>query len=54
MPKLPPIKGHLKFLDDKTFDDLKGDGLRLLAFGEEPDGSKVIYDCKVSYEERRT
>lgn len=54
MPKLPPVKGQPKFFDGKTFDDLKGDGLKLLAFGDEPDGSKVIYDCKVTYEERGT
>jgi hypothetical protein len=50
MPKIPTIKGQLKFFDGKTFNDLKGEGLRLLAFGDEPDGSKVIYDCKVTYE----
>lgn len=54
MPKLPPMQSQPKFFDGKTFDDLKGDDLRLLAFGDEPDGSKVIYDCKVTYEERRT
>jgi len=52
MPTLPTQTGRAKFFDGKTLEDMKGDGLRLIAFGGEPDGSKVIYDCKVSYEKR--
>lgn len=52
MPTLPAQTGRAKFFDGKTLEDMKGDGLKLLAFGDEPDGSKVIYDCKVSYEKR--
>ena len=32
----------------RTKEDLKHEGLRALAFGDEPDGSRVIYDCAVT------
>lgn len=54
MPQLPTQSGKAKFFEGKSFEDLKGDGLKLLAFGDEPDGSKVIYDCKVSFEDSGT
>jgi len=49
MPTLPTQTGRAKFFDGKTLEDMKGDGLKLLGFVDEPDGSKAIYDCKVSY-----
>lgn len=57
VPALPTQTGRVKFFDGTTLEDLKGDGLKLLVFGDEPDGSKVIYDCMVSivsYEKRGT
>jgi hypothetical protein len=53
-PQLPTRCGKANFFEGKSFEDLKGDGLKLLAFGEEPDGSKVIYDYTVSFEDRGT
>lgn len=48
MPNLSAAaKGSVQFYRGRTKDDLKSDHLRALAFGEEPDGSRVIYDCAV-------
>ena len=53
MPALPPLQGKPKFFRGRSMDDLKSNtGLRILAFGAEPDGSKVIYDCFERYEDR--
>ena len=50
MPTIPPLQGKPNFYRGKSLDDLKtGTGLRMLAFGNEPDGSKVIFDCVVKY-----
>jgi len=57
MPQLPAIPGTAKFFQGrsiKDLEDLKDGSLRILAFGDEPDGSKVIYDCKVDYVPRGT
>ena len=40
-------KGSFQFFTGKSKEDLKSDGLRLIAFGKEPDGSRVLYDCAV-------
>ncbi len=48
MPALPTQTGGVRYFDGKTLEDLKDDGLKLLAFGDAPDGSKVIYDFVVS------
>jgi len=40
-------KGAVRFFKGKSKKDLKGEGLRLLAFGTQPDGSRVMYDCAV-------
>jgi hypothetical protein len=48
MPNLSKIeKGTFQFFAGKNKEDLKSDGLRLIAFGKEPDGSRVLYDCAV-------
>ena len=48
MPKLPQLRGAPKYFQASGPSDLTGDGLRALLFGDEPDGSKVIYDCRLS------
>lgn len=48
MPDLSSAtKGTGRFYKGRTKEDLKSDKLRALVFGEEPDGSRVIYDCAV-------
>ena len=37
-----------RFCRGRTKEDLKHNGLRALVFGDEPDGSRVIYDCAVT------
>lgn len=55
MPKIGPLQGTPRFYRGASMDDLKTEGLRMLMFGDEPDGSKVIYDCVAKYEtEHRT
>ncbi len=36
--------GTGRFFKGKNEKDLKGEGLRLLIFGTQPDGSRVMYD----------
>jgi hypothetical protein len=38
------IKAAPKFFRGKSMSDLEGASLRMIAFGDEPDGSRVIYD----------
>jgi hypothetical protein len=48
MPNLANVtKGIGRFYKGKSKRDLKGEGLRALVFGTEPDGSRVMYDCAV-------
>jgi len=48
MPDLSKAtRGVGRFYKGKTRKDLESANLRALAFGKEPDGSKVIYDCVV-------
>lgn len=48
MPDLSPsTKGIGGFYKDRSQEDLKSDSLRALVFGEESDGSRVMYDCAV-------
>ncbi len=48
LPDLSSIgNGNFHFFTGKNKKDLKTDGLRLIAFGKEPDGSRVLYDCAV-------
>jgi len=54
MPPIPAIPGTPKFFEGRSTEDLKDANLRILAFGDRPDGSKVIYDCKVDYVPRGT
>lgn len=44
--------GQGKFFEGYTHEDLKGDGFKALVFGHEPDGSRVLYDYKVSIERK--
>ena len=39
--------GTIRFFAGKNKEDLKKDGVRLIAFGKEPDGSRVLYDCAI-------
>lgn len=48
MPNLAAAtQGTGRFYKGRTKEDLKSDTLRVLVFGKEPDGSRVIYDCAV-------
>lgn len=49
MPKLPSFRGSPKFYEARDDVDLTRGNLRALAFGEEHDGSRVIYDCTIKY-----
>jgi hypothetical protein len=40
-------RGTGRFFKGRNEKDLKGEGLRLLVFGTQPDGSRVVYDCAV-------
>jgi hypothetical protein len=44
----PAPAGGGQFYRGRTKEDLKHEGLRALVFGDEPDGSRVIYDCAVA------
>jgi len=48
MPRLPQLRGAPKYFEGRGPEDLTGDSLTALLFGDEPDGSKVIYDCRLS------
>lgn len=49
MPDLSKLGTHSgRFYKGRGRDDLKSDSLRVLAFGETIDGSRVIYDCAVT------
>lgn len=54
MPKLNPLHGSPKFYHGHSMEDLKTEHVRMLMFGDVPDGSKVIYDCVAKYEKRST
>jgi hypothetical protein len=43
-------KGTGRFYKGHSEKDLKSEGLRVLVFGTEPDGSRVMYDCAVQIE----
>lgn len=48
MPDLSEAtKGVGRFYKGRSEEDLKSSSLRALVFGNEPDGSRVIYDCAV-------
>lgn len=50
MPNFESLgKGVGRFYHGRSKDDLKGEGMRVLVFGEEPDGSRVMYDCPFRY-----
>ena len=45
MPNLPSKKTTPRFYKGKSKEDLKGEDMRILVFGAEEDGSRVMYDC---------
>ena len=45
MPTLPSRKATPRFYKGKSKEDLKGEDMRILVFGAEEDGSRVMYDC---------
>jgi len=47
-PKIALPAGPGQFFKGKSTSDLKSDGLRLIVLGKEPDGSRALYDYKVS------
>jgi hypothetical protein len=50
--KVPAGTGH--FYKGKTDTDLESEGLRALVFGNQTDGSRVIYDCVVKSRTEKT
>jgi len=51
MPAIKPVHGRPKYFKNKGEDDLvRAENLRLLMFGNEKDGSRVIYDCTATFE----
>jgi hypothetical protein len=50
MPDLGPLRGAPLFYHGRSMDDLRNStGVGILLFADEPDGSKVIYDCVAKY-----
>ena len=47
MPKFPSVQIHPHYYKGKSEEDLKEKNLRILVFGNEKDGSRVLYDCAV-------
>ncbi len=47
MPDFSQTMKGTRFFKGTSRKDLESDGLRMLAFGNEADGSRVIYDCAV-------
>lgn len=47
MPNLGKHRARPKFYRGRSIEDLKGKRYRLLLFGNEEEGSRVIYDCVV-------
>jgi hypothetical protein len=43
----PPKRGKAQFFKDAAPFDLRSPGLRAISFGEEPDGSRVMYDVPI-------
>lgn len=54
MPKMGTLQGTPRFYRGASMDDLKTERLRMFMFSDEPDGSKVIYDCVGKYEKAHT
>lgn len=54
MPDLGVLRGTPKFYRGSGLEDLKSEGMRMLVFGNEPDGSKVIFDCVGRHEHGAT
>jgi hypothetical protein len=48
---MPPGAVH-RFYKGKTKDDLKSAHLRAIAFADEPDGSRTMYDFAVAYKRK--
>jgi hypothetical protein len=46
-PQPRPLHGSPKYFKGKSKSDLGGSGLRMLAWGDEPDGSRTLYDLPV-------
>lgn len=45
MPKFPErMSGELRLFNDESIDEIKNGNLKAMLFGDNPDGSKVIYD----------
>jgi hypothetical protein len=49
MPNLPPLQGKPEYFRGRSPDELKGGLVGLMLFGEQQDGSRVIYDCVVRF-----
>ena len=54
MPNMGTLQGTPRFYRGASMDDLKTERVRVLMFGDKPDGSKTIYDCVAKYEKRGT
>ena len=50
MPTLPSRKATPRFYKGKSKDDLEGENMRIVVFGAEEDGSRVMYDCAFELE----
>jgi len=51
MPNLPTQTGRAKFFRGSSLEDLKSRDLRVLAFADHADGSKVIIEGKIEHKE---
>lgn len=53
MPPFPPSSDVTpKFYRGKNKDDLHGENIRMIVFGNDKDGSRVMYDYAVKFKEK--
>ena len=52
IPTLPSVKTTPKYYKGKGKEDLQGENMRMLVFGSEKDGSRVLYDCALEIKEK--
>ena len=51
LPQTAKLSGTPTFFKGKSRLDLSGNNLRILLFGQEPDGSRVVFDCVAQLKE---
>ena len=52
MPNFPSQEITPQYYKGKNKEDLQGENMRILVFGAEEDGSRVLYDCALELSDR--